>query len=114
MALTTQVIPVGLNFATSGNQSIVAAPAANQSILIRGLCLIVNGVTVVTINSQLTGMSFGPFNFSGATSQILVLPDLMPTEEADPYYTAIAAGTALVINNSAAIQVSGYVRYSIA
>lgn len=114
MALTTNVFTIGLNFAASGNNSIISAPAANQSILVRGLCLLVNGATVVTFNSQLTGMSFGPFNFAAALTNPMVLPDLMPTEEADPYYVGITAGTALVINNSNAIQVSGYIRYSIA
>jgi hypothetical protein len=113
MALTTQVFTVGVNFAAATSTP-VAAPAANQSILIRGLCFLVNGATVLTINSQLTGMSFGPFNFAAALTNPMVLPDLMPTEEADPYYTAIAAGTALVIANSGAVQTSGYIRYSIA
>jgi|SRR5579862_8139789 len=113
MALTSQVLTVGVNTAATGNTTIVAAPAAGQQILLRGLGLLINGATILTFNSQLNGMSFGPFNFSAAGQ--LVLPDLMPTEEADPYYTAFPAATALIINSSGTtIQISGYMRYSIA
>ena len=109
----SQVFTAGFN-ATGATLTPVAAPAANQSILIRGLCFIVSTSTVLTINSQLTGMGFGPFNFAAGTNP-LVLPDLMQTEEADPVYTAIAPGTALVIaNGTSTTNVSGYVRYSIA
>jgi len=114
MALSTSVLTAGFN-STAATITPVSAPAANQSILIRGLCFTTGAVaTVLTINSQLSGMGFGPFTFPAAGG-ILVLPDLMPTEEVDPYYTIIAAGTALVIANSGtSAPVSGYVRYSIA
>ncbi len=111
-SLTSQVITAGFNAATA-TITPVSAPAATQSILIRGLCFIVNGATVLTINSQLSGFSFGPFNFAAALTNPMVLPDLQPSEEADPYYTAIAPGTALVIANSLSVNVSGYVRYSV-
>lgn len=112
MASPTQVFTAGFN-ATGATLTPVAAPAA-KSILIRGLCFIVSTSTVLTINSQITGMSFGPFAFAAASTNPLVLPDLMPTEEADPYYTAIVPGTALVIaNGTSTTNVSGYVRYSI-
>jgi hypothetical protein len=112
MALTTQVFTAGFNAATA-TITPVTAPAANQSILVRGLCLLVNATTILTFNSQLTGVGFGPFNFAAALTNPMVLPDLMPTEESDPFYTIIAPGTALVIANSTSANVSGYVRYSI-
>lgn len=111
-SLTSQVLTAGFNAATA-TVTPVSAPAATQSILVRGLCLLVNGATVLTFNSQMTGFSFGPFNFAAALTNPMVLPDLMPTEEANPYYTGISAGTALVIANSGSVNISGYVRYSI-
>jgi hypothetical protein len=111
-ALTSQVITVGINFAAA-TATPVAAPTNGQQILLRGLCLIVNAATVITFNSQMSGFGFGPFNFAAATTNPLILPDLMPTEEADPFYTGWAANTALVIANSNSVQVSGYLRYSL-
>lgn len=112
MALSTQVFTAGFNAATA-TVTPVSAPAATQSILVRGLCILVNGATVLTFNSQMTGFGFGPFNFAAAITNPMVLPDLLPNEEAEPFYTAITAGTALVIANSGTVNISGYVRYSI-
>jgi len=108
---TSQVITVGLNISTATNTTVVVAPTNGQQILLRGLCFVVGAAQILTFNSQLTGFGFGPFNFSGA--DILVLPDLMPTEEADPFYTGWAANTALVINSTTTGTVTGYLRYSL-
>lgn len=111
-ALTSQIISVGLNISTATNTTAVAAPSNGQQIVLRGLCFVVGAAQILTFNSQLTGFGFGPFNFPAAGG-ILVLPDLMPTEESNPMYTAWAANTALVINSTTTGTVTGYLRYSL-
>jgi hypothetical protein len=110
-ALSSQVISVGLNISTATNTTAVAAPTNGQQILLRGLCFVVGAAQILTFNTQLPGFGFGPFNFAAAG--ILVLPDLMPSEEANPFYTAWAANTALVINSTTTGAVTGYLRYSL-
>lgn len=107
MAELSQIQTIGVNFSSSGNQSIISA-IAGQEISLVGMGLLANGATTVTFNSQLTGTSFGPFVVS-ATPTFLQIDDVDITKY--PPLVTIPAGTALVINNSAAVQVSGYLRY---
>jgi len=108
----TQVFTAGFN-SNAATITVVAAPLNGQAIMLRGLCLLVNGATVLTFNSQMSGFGFGPFNFAAALTNPMVLPDLMQTEEADPVYTGFAVNTAFVIANSLSVFVSGYARYSL-
>ena len=102
----TPVITVGVNFNTSGNQPIVAAVAASM-LELRGVVLVINGATTITFNSQIG--TFGPFVLPSAGT--ITLDDLW--DSAMSPYAEFAAGTGIVINSSAAVQVSGFLRYSL-
>lgn len=113
MALVDTLVTVGVNFSTSGNQTIVAAVAGVQ-LFLRGLALIVNGATTLTFNSQDSAgtnpnpVSFGPFVFPSASAVVLddVLDSSIP-------WAKFTSGSGLVINSSNAVQVSGFLRYSL-
>ncbi|SRR6266404_4611804 len=99
-----QVLTAGVGFNTSGNQVIVPAVAGSQ-ILLQAVGLIINGATTITFNSQ--EGTFGPFIFPAAGT--LTLDDYNLSAP----YAEFAAGTGLVINSSNAVQVSGFLRYSL-
>jgi hypothetical protein len=106
MAENSQIVTIGVNFSSMADQTIVSA-VASQEVLLVGMGLLVNGATTLTFKNQLAGTGFGPWVVSAA--QLLVLDDVDITKY--PPLATFPAGTGLVITNSAAIQVSGYIRY---
>lgn len=106
MPLTVQAITLGVNFSASGNNTVLAASATSQ-IFLRGVGLVINGATTLTFNGQ--EGSFGPFVFPSAGT--LMLDDIY--DSAQSPYAEFPVNTGIVINSSAAVQVSGFLRYSL-
>jgi hypothetical protein len=98
--------PINVSFSTSGNQTLVAAPSAG-GIGIFGLVLVNAGASATTINFYLDGgttvigSTYLTNGGGGVSFQLIFHPK-------SPYFLT-NAGTAFVINSSAAVQVNGIV-----
>ena len=97
-----------INFSTSGNHTIISLPAtapASCHIAIDFIMFVVNGAT----NIQFVD---GSTNYGGAlpltTNQAIVLENVYAET---PGVITCSAGNNFVINASASVQVSGFVRY---
>lgn len=97
--------PTNINFSTSGNHTIVAAPTAGGA-CIYGLQLVNAGASSTTINIYLDGGTtavWSVFLASGGGSANWVLNT---ANMHSPYFITNSA-TGFVINSSAAVQING-------
>jgi hypothetical protein len=94
-------LPISYN--TSGNQTVLAAPAANKFIRVLGYVLNAAGaVNVRWSGSPTAGNTTGAMDLAAAGSTI----------SSDLGFD-LSPGDSLVLNLSAAVQVSGHVSYTI-
>lgn len=102
---TEQLTRAAINIATLGDNTIIAASAANfyRIYAILFLCASTVAITLKDAGGSLTGaMTFG---LGGG---------LLLNQQGEPHYIGTAVNRAFVINLSAAIQVSGTVWYTLA
>lgn len=97
--------PVNINFSTSGNHTLVAAPTAG-GVCVYGLQMVNAGASATTINVYLDGGTTAVWSVylaSGGGSANWVLNT---SNMRSPYFITNSA-TAFVINSSAAVQING-------
>ena len=96
-----------ISCASSGDNTIIAAPGAGKTIVIDHINFIVTTAVTVTFKSGSTSLS-GAYPFD--TKQAMALDNAMQAEKG-----VITCGTneAFIINLGGAVQVSGFVRYRI-
>lgn len=102
LALQNPLSGALISFATSGDNNIVAGVTAKVIKAYR-LYIVVGGATNITIKDGSTALT-GAMPFASNGSLVLDFSGI-------PWYTT-SAGNALVINSSAAVQVSGRVEYT--
>lgn len=91
-----------INFATSGNNTIVAA-VAGKVVKVYRMTLTVGGATNITLYNGATALT-GPIPLATNGSYVLDFSGI-------PWYTTTASN-AFIINSSAAVQVSGALDYT--
>jgi len=106
MATPYEILKAEVNFNTIGDHTIVNG-AAGKQIYIRSINLIVNGAQILIFKTGSTALApANGFNFSAAGQLIELLRGYRDA------YMITNAGDNLVINGSAAVQVSGFIEYS--
>jgi len=90
-----------INFAASGDNTVIAAGGATQIIRVYRIFFVSAGTTNITFKSGASVLLSGAMPFAANGS-------LTFSMEGEPWFTC-GAGQAFVINNSAAIQISGTV-----
>ena len=98
---TQDITSVPINFATAGDHELVAGQAGKK-IKVTSLTFTVAGETNITMYGGATAIT-GPMDFGGTNEPrgIVIPHGYVPYE--------VATGQALIVNSSAAVQVSGYV-----
>ena len=98
---TQSITSVKIDLATTGDHTLVAGQAGKK-IKVTSMVFTVAGETNITIKAGATAVT-GPMDFGGTNEPrgMVISHGYVPYE--------IAAGSSLVINSSAAVQVSGYI-----
>jgi hypothetical protein len=94
-----------VNISTATTTTLVAAPTSPSFIRVTGYWLLAGGTTSVTLQDSTPAAMTGPMPLS-ATSGEVIAEDSYGVFDCAP-------GKALQLVNSAAIQVSGHVRYNV-
>lgn len=89
-----------INFSTSGDNTIIASDPSNR-IVVHRLWFVVNADTNLTFKDNLPSPAAVPMGAKGA---------LVFDTSGEPWFVT-DIGSAFIINSSAAVQVSGEVRY---
>lgn len=92
-----------INFSGSGDNTIIAADAANR-VIIHRLWLVVGGATNLTFKDNLSSPAAVPMSANGG---------LTFDATGEPWFCT-AINQAFIINSSSAVQVSGEVYYTLA
>lgn len=94
-----------INFATSGDHTVIPAPAEGY--------IAIDHINFITTSSVAVQLKDGATNYGGAyalNNQTVVLENSSKNPKG---VITLSAGEAFVINTGAAVQVSGFVRYRI-
>ena len=96
-----------INTSSSGDNTIIAAPSTGQYLAIDHINLLVNGVVTIQFKAGSTAYG-GPYLM--ASGGALVLENSIHNEHG---IITMPNATAFIMNLSAGVQVSGFVRYRI-
>lgn len=93
-----------INFSASGDQTIVAADTNGNRIVVHRIWLVAGGATNLTFKDNLSSPAAVPLSANGGITF---------DATGEPWFVT-NVNTALIINSSSAVQVSGMVYYTLA